>query len=51
MTPDAESQRGEGPVDHCDKCGDALAYTGNNVRAFGLTTVCDGCYDRIMSVI
>jgi len=34
-------------VDECDKCNQPLLYTGNRVNAFGLDTICDGCYDRI----
>lgn len=41
-----------GPVlDECDKCGAGLLYHGNSIHAFGLESVCDGCYDRIASAI
>lgn len=41
-----------GPVlDECDKCHANLLYHGNRVKAFGLDSVCDNCYDRISHAI
>lgn len=41
-----------GPVlDECDECNTDLLYHGNQVRAFGLESVCDGCYDMIAEAI
>ena len=47
-----EYMRHVGPVlDECDKCDTPLLYNGCSVHAFGLETVCEGCYDRMAEVV